>query len=403
MNDDIAKEPERNNNNFLEALSPDERNELHALRKYKREAEQLLLFGVFEFDLYTKEGWWSDGLYALFGYSIEKPVVTLDFFIKHLDPAYKQEAYLMMEKALQGNDHYLTEYDIITKSGERKHIQVIGDKIFNTEGKPIKNKGIVRDITAKHEQKQHLSNAIAELERSNQELEEFAYVASHDLQEPLRKITTFTNMLSSKITEHFDDDARVFMKRIESSAESMRQLIDNLLEFSRISRNEQPFGVVNLNLVIKEVIADLDLKIADTHTEIVADILPSTQGVASLVKQLFNNLISNSIKFRKEGINPIIKITTQPLDKPTQIAVGLPADKAYFQIDVADNGIGFEQQYAERIFKIFQRLHGKGEYAGSGIGLAISKKIVEYHNGFLFANSKLDCGAKFTIYLPIAQ
>lgn len=403
MNEEAIQKRGSKAENDNTALNVDERVELEALRKYRSEAERLLKFGFFEYDLETKKGLWSDGVYRLLGYDTERPPVTLENFTKHLDPAYGHASKLMLEEAWQGNSSYTTEYDIITAANERKHVQVIGDKIFNSDGKPIGNKGIIKDITAKHKQKQHLGNAINELERSNKELEEFAYIASHDLQEPLRKITTFTNMLSSKFAEHIDDDANLYIRRIESSAESMRVLIDNLLEFSRISRNEQPFGIVNLNIVIKEVVADLELKISEAKAEITTGVLPSIQGVAFLIKQLFYNLINNSIKFKKEGVNPVIKISVRPLlDKATQVAAGLPPDKQYFQVDVTDNGIGFEQQYAERIFKIFQRLHGKGAYPGSGIGLAICKKIVEYHNGFLFAVGTAGKGAVFTLYLPAA-
>jgi len=183
----------------------------------------------------------------------------------------------------------------------------------------------------------------------------------------------------------------------------MRLLINNLLEFSRVTKSTQPFTSVNLNFILRQVKTDLELTIEETGTVINAADLPTIEASVTQMNQLFTNIINNAIKFHKPNKNPIIDIRASAITNEEKLAHHLPLRKAYHRITITDNGIGFEEEYATKIFQIFQRLHGKAEYPGSGIGLAICKKIVEHHNGIIFAENIPEQGAQFVIVLPDKQ
>jgi signal transduction histidine kinase len=263
--------------------------------------------------------------------------------------------------------------------------------------------GIVRDVTTTRSLDEAKEQSIRELNRSNQELEEFAYIASHDLQEPLRKITMFTERLKSKLGD-LPDEAEVFMKRIESSSANMKILIDNLLELSRAQHGALVCKSVSLQQIADQVLSDLELKIEETKTRVSCHgILPEVEAVATGIKQLFTNIVSNAIKFRKADQPSEIDIRCVSLDTSHKSDFGLPVDRNYYRIEFQDRGIGFEEIYSDKIFQVFQRLHGRSEYPGSGIGLAICKKIVDNHQGFIFAQSAPGEGSTFTIILPEKQ
>lgn len=248
-----------------------------------------------------------------------------------------------------------------------------------------------------------LENKVRELDRSNKELEEFAYIASHDLQEPLRKITSFSERLKEKLPPNLEPDIQLYLNRMLAATDNMRRLIDNLLEFSRTSRTSEPFVKTDLNEIIAQVKADLELKVEETSTEIVTEKLPVVDAIPIQMRQLFTNLFTNSIKFRQPDKQPHINITCRLLDDDEKDDYHLRGNGNIYHISVIDKGIGFEQEYAMKIFQIFQRLHGKAEYPGSGIGLAICKKIVENHKGEIFATSEPGKGAEFIIIIPESQ
>jgi hypothetical protein len=248
-----------------------------------------------------------------------------------------------------------------------------------------------------------LENKVRELDRSNKELEEFAYIASHDLQEPLRKITSFSERLKEKLPKDLEPDIQLYLNRMLAATDNMRRLIDNLLEFSRTSRTTEPFVKTDLNEIIAQVKADLELKVEETNTEIITEKLPVIDAIPIQMRQLFTNLFTNSIKFKQPDKHPYIKITCRLLDENEKDEYHVRNDGNIYQLSVTDKGIGFEQEFALRIFQIFQRLHGKAEYPGSGIGLAICKKIVENHRGQIFARSEPGEGAEFVIIIPELQ
>lgn len=367
------------------------------------EAESILAFGSFEFHSFEDAGFWSEGMYQLFEYGAERPPVTYSTFLSQLSPDRRKENELKPSAMTPDAQEYTAEWDIVTKKGQAKRVQIIGRRITNAEQQAVKDIGIVRDVTRLRAQETQLQKAVEDLQRSNKELEEFAYIASHDLQEPLRKISTFGGRLLEKYATSLNSDGDLYLSRIMAAADSMRALIENLLEFSRISRIKQPFVPLNLDFVLHQVKEELELNIEEAGVMITADALPVIDASAMQMRQLFSNIINNAIKFRRADIPPEIQIRAHCLTPSEKRNYGLTADKEYIALRFADNGIGFEEEYASRIFQIFQRLHGKADYPGSGIGLAICKKIVDHHGGKIFAESRSGSGACFTIILPEKQ
>jgi signal transduction histidine kinase len=251
---------------------------------------------------------------------------------------------------------------------------------------------VVKTRTAQLEEKNK------ELERRNKDLASFGYAASHDLQEPLRKIQTFNDQLMQ--IQHLKENEKGILFRIRSAAARMKQLIENLLSFSRVDASISLFEFTSLQEILEEVKQDLAEKIQETDAVIETEPLPSLMVVPFQMHQLFTNLLTNAIKFRRKEITPVIKISVRKEIGAAIPEPDLQAEAQYYHICFEDNGIGFDQQYATRIFDIFQRLHGQAEYEGTGIGLAICKKIVENHKGTISASGENNHGARFHIYLP---
>lgn len=247
-----------------------------------------------------------------------------------------------------------------------------------------------------------LSDSNNLLSRSNENLQQFAYIASHDLQEPLRKVQSFGDLLKNQYADQLGEGV-VYLERMQGAATRMSTLIRDLLSYSRIHTRRENTVDVSLNEVVKAVLIDLELTIAKNGADVEAGLLPTISGDASQLGQLFQNLLTNALKFRRQDTSPVIRVTARWIS-----ADSLPAGKqqpansiAYYCIDVSDNGIGFDEKYLDRIFQIFQRLHGKSEYAGTGIGLAVCEKVVTNHGGFISARSEAGQGATFSVYLPI--
>ncbi len=356
-------------------------------------------FGTFEWYFETGECYWSPGIYRMFGMESRGKGPEKGFFDQQIIAADK-DRFDTAAAAVQATGLMDIEVGVETRAGTIRHIHVIG-KVFNN-GMP-KLVGSIRDITAQRAIVHNMNKMVEELNNSNRELEEFAYVASHDLQEPLRKITTFSGWLAAKYNDVLQQDGVKYLERIIAASENMRVLINDLLEFSRISKTIQPFSSVNLKAVLRMVKTDLELVIEETQTHIVAADLPTIEGINLQMKQLFLNIINNAIKFRRPGIPPIIRVSAQELGNAEKLERGLPEHVPHYKIRICDNGIGFEEKYASKIFQVFLRLHGKSEFPGSGIGLAICKKIVEYHHGLIYADGVPKQGACFTIILPATQ
>jgi light-regulated signal transduction histidine kinase (bacteriophytochrome) len=245
-----------------------------------------------------------------------------------------------------------------------------------------------------------VNTTMVELNRSNEELEKFAYVASHDLQEPLRKIQAFGDRLVKKFRDVLGPQGQEYVERMHVSAARMRTLIDDLLNFSRVTTKGQAFAEVDLNKIVADVVSDLEGRLMQTGGEVDVGELPRLHADPPQMRQLFQNLIGNALKFHKPDEKPRVTIRTLDwarvpvgTDPPAPVGVG-------YRIIVEDNGIGFGQEFAERVFELFQRLHGRGHYEGTGIGLAICRKIVQRHGGNIVARSQDGQGASFIIDLP---
>jgi len=249
----------------------------------------------------------------------------------------------------------------------------------------------IEDVTERRFMDKRLADQRRELQRSNEALDEFASVASHDLQEPLRKIMSFGERLNMAAGATLEGEARHHLERMLSAAGRMRKLINDLLAYSQVSTRVQPFVATDLSGVAREVIADLETAVADASGRVELGKLPVIEADGLQMRQLLQNLISNAIKYRRLDTAPIVRVD------------GSSGDGERCVITVVDNGIGFNQEYAEKIFKMFERLHGRGVYEGSGIGLAICRKIVERHRGTIAATSTAGEGATFTITLPVTQ
>ncbi len=252
------------------------------------------------------------------------------------------------------------------------------------------------------ERTRQLEDSVQELKRSNQNLQQFAYIASHDLQEPLRKVQQFGDLLRNQYHSELGEGI-TYIERMQSAAHRMSTLIRDLLSYSRISTQRDNSRPVSLTAIVQIVLQSVDMLIQETNATIQVGNLPQLEGDPSQLEQLFQNLLSNALKFGKPGIAPQIQIRSSWVavaNLPQEIKPHRAA-LAYHKIDVIDNGIGFEEKYLDRIFTVFQRLHGRSEYAGTGIGLAICEKVVANHGGGITARSQPGQGSTFSVYLPV--
>ena len=382
------------------------KEEIETTRELLDETEELLQFGSWAWEISTNIVTWTPGLFTLLEYSPGEVDgrIGLSFYLNHVLEEYQQPFQEILQNALNNKSDFAYEYVIKTNSGVLKNISTKGKLVKDDDGEVLKMLCINRDITALRSFEKEQERNIRELNRSNRDLEEFAYIASHDLQEPLRKISMFTERLKAKFDNTLDKEGELFIERILASANNMRTLIDNLLDFSRANRRSHTLDQVSLKSVLDAVISELELKIEETKAAIsFSGTFPTIEAVTSEMAQLFGNILSNAIKFRKSEGRAEIEVRASKLAKAERHMLGLSSDQNFYKIEVQDNGIGFEPEYSEKIFQIFQRLNGKSEYPGSGIGLAICKKIVEKHNGLIFARSQPEQGATLTVILPEKQ
>lgn len=257
-----------------------------------------------------------------------------------------------------------------------------------------------REIVWQQRTRDELRHYAGRLSQSNHELESFAHIASHDLNEPLRKITAFGSRLREKYSDALGDQGRDYLNRMENAARRMRKLINGLLLYSRVTTKANPFVPVDLNAMVKEVLSDLEVRIQESKGMVEVGELPTLSADPLQMRQLLQNLIGNALKFRREGISPLIRIKSSCTGGNGPRPAGEGCAGAY-QLMIEDNGIGFDEKYAQRIFGVFQRLHGQSEYEGSGIGLSVCKRIVERHGGNITVKSAPDRGATFIITLPV--
>ncbi|MEO6612753.1 MAG: PAS domain-containing protein, partial [Chitinophagaceae bacterium] len=338
-------------------------------------------------------------------------------WLNYTPPEHQVNDHLAIEKAKSMKISPPYEKEIIRTDGKRisvikaraiinkNEIMSVFVDITERKSAELKLKTFAQELETKvKERTAELQTSNEELRQSNMHLDQFAYVASHDLQEPLRKILTFTMRLQDKHADELTPEAKSYITKIEGASGRMRILIQDLLNYSRLLQHETLFKETDLSEILKNVLSDFELLIQEKKAEIKTGQLPTIAGIPLQLNQLFYNLINNSLKFSKKEVPPVISITSRTLsEKEITKYPALDPSISYVEIIFKDNGIGFEQQYAKRIFSIFQRLHDKDTFTGTGIGLALTRKIIENHHGDIFADAKENQGAAFHVILPITQ
>lgn len=331
-----------------------------------------------------------------------------------LHPNDQQRAWEVWRHCVETGDPYEIEYRFRRFDGKYRWFLGRALPLKDETGNILKWYGTCTDIDDQKkstdlleekvkERTMELESQKNELKLSNANLEEFAYAASHDLKEPIRKIRTFSDRLKRNFQGRLLDEDLHYFQRMEKATERMQNLIDDLLEYSHVSTSIDYLDEIDLNKKVTQVLEDLEVEVTEKNAKVVIGPLPVIKGHRRQVQQLFQNLISNALKFSKPNVSPEIRISSTVISGENIYSFELPEgakNKLYNLIKISDNGIGFEQEYAEKIFKMFQRLHGKAEYAGTGIGLAIVRKVIENHKGVIRAESQPGEGATFEVYLP---
>jgi two-component system, LuxR family, sensor kinase FixL len=292
--------------------------------------------------------------------------------------------------------------ETMTHSGEILICEWHSTPLIDADAEVIGTTSLVQNVTERKHAEAELKQFTARLEQSNRELQDFASIASHDLQEPLRKIQAFGDRLRQKYYETLTVEGRDYLERMQNAAQRMQALIHDLLTFSRVTTQAQPFTSTNLNQIVQEVLSDLEVRIQQVNGQIQVAPLHTIDADPTQMRQLLQNLISNALKFHQPDLPPVVQIQTQLVSVLPESAASEPAQLCC-QITVSDNGIGFEEKYLDRIFTVFQRLHSRSEYEGTGVGLAICRKIVERHNGTITAHSIPNQGTCFVVTLPVQQ
>ncbi|MBK6712363.1 MAG: PAS domain S-box protein [Chloroflexi bacterium] len=320
------------------------------------------------------------------GYSEEELCQKTWWDITH--PDFLASGHDYMQQLIQRTiPSYNEELTIAHKSGDTIWVRLNRILLFNADNQPLYLVSDIENITQRKTAEAEINRILAELERSNIELQQFAYVASHDLQEPLRMVTSYLQLLQRRYSGKLDSDADEFIGYAVDGANRMKQLIQDLLSFSRVGTRGKPFEPVEIKVILKEALTNLETSIQETAAQIDHDdLLPTITGDAGQLVQLFQNLLSNAIKFRSEA--------------PPKIHIGVQKQESDWQFSIRDNGIGFDPQFSDRIFIIFQRLHTRANYGGTGIGLAICKKIVERHGGNIWVHSQPNAGTTFYFTIP---
>lgn len=301
------------------------------------------------------------------------------------------------------NEQAVTDVEkvVVTHDGRRRDLLSNGRAILDPHGERLGAVVAFFDITERRRAEEELRRHAAALQNSNRELQDFASVASHDLQEPLRKILAFGDRLRTRYEAALGPDGQDYLARMLNAAGRMSTLINDLLTFSRVTTRAQPFRQVDLSEVARDVVSDLETRVEQTGGRVEVGPLPRIDADPTQVRQLLQNLIGNALKFHRPGVPPVVRVSAE-VGGPERAEPSDP-DGAVCRIAVADNGIGFDEKYLDRIFAVFQRLHGRNAYEGTGIGLAVCRKIAERHHGSITARSSPDGGSTFIVTLPVRQ
>lgn len=373
--------------------------EISYYNESSREMEKVAGLGFLRWSKENNEMLFSENIPKIFGYGIQK-IDQLEELFKNVHPEDLQH----IRHAI--NDIKVSHLQITNlifrifrySDGQLRYLNLNSKKIEENN----RNYWLIiaQDITEQTLSKKEIEQQNRKLENNNKELQSFNYIASHDLQEPLRKIETFISRLEDREAANFSETGQQYFSRIKAASKRMRTLITDLLQLSRTSRTNLVFENSNLNNLLENAIEEHQQAIDDKKAEIIWERLPDLKVIPFQIQQLFGNLISNSLKYSREDTLPKITILSKLVVANKEKILDNHSGNQFYKIVFEDNGIGFSPEYNHKIFDLFTRLHGKTEFEGTGIGLAICKKIAENHHGYLFANGTPDRGATFTIYLP---
>ncbi|WP_103665008.1 PAS domain S-box protein [Gracilimonas amylolytica] len=357
--------------------------------KKLKTAQEIASLGYWELNLKSRDLYWSDEVFRIWGLDPTQEPLVFEDFRNTVHPEDLDAFDAQQSAAISGEEALDIEHRIILPDGTVKWVHEIGKIIHNKKGQPILFEGTVQDITERKKARKALEKLNRDLElhaqelaASNAELEQFAYVASHDLQEPLRMVTSFLTQLDKKYSDDLDERAKKYIHFAVDGAQRMRQIILDLLNYSRLNQDKKQRESVDLNVILEEVKTLERKHIEETGGEIITESLPVVYANPGPIKQVFQNLINNGLKYHKEGASPKVEITYTETD-------------THWEFKVSDNGIGIRKEFQDGIFQIFQRLHTRDEYSGTGIGLAITKKIVERHGGKIWLESEEGKGSTF--------
>ena len=368
-----------------------------------KEAEALANMGSWKWDGSTETMVWSDGLYKILNKQSETFTPSWSSFFENVYPEDRASLDELLKTSIADKEGSTFEYRVEI-NGALRYLSLTSKPRQSNTKSGFDILGTVIDVTDQRMYQAQLEQYTAELKRSNEDLEQFAYVASHDLQEPLRKIRAFGDRLSSRYKKQLDDQGEDYIKRMQSASVRMQSLIEDLLAFSRLAQSKEVFQRIDMNKTMEEVQEDLDSQIKREQAVLKIGKIPFLTGEKIQIKRLFQNLVNNAIKFHKPNEVPVVEVFGKDVkwqEIKKQLGVPMP-DVPYVMISVKDNGIGFDERFNEKIFNIFQRLHGRTEYEGTGIGLAICRKIVTNHKGYITARSKEDVGSEFIVVLPVS-
>jgi PAS domain S-box-containing protein len=322
-----------------------------------------------------------------------------DFFPPAIADEMKKDDRMIMETG----QPVLNQEDLVIRSNDDVlWISTTRVPLLDVEGNCIGLVGVRSDISVRKEAEERLRLAAEQLRRSNLELQDFASIASHDLQEPLRKIQAFGDRLQTKCAPGLGDTGRDYLARMQDAAHRMQILLHDLLTLSRVTSKARPFEPVDLKKIAQGVVSDLEVRIEQTGAVVEIGRIPTIDADPGQMRQLLQNLLSNALKFQSPGVKPVISLSAKVLDNAESLPGAMPGEPIC-QVVVQDNGIGFHEQFNERIFQVFQRLHSRSEYEGTGIGLAVCRKIADRHGGTIAAKSAEGQGSTFIVTLPVKQ
>ncbi|HXB92860.1 MAG TPA: PAS domain-containing protein [Puia sp.] len=368
--------------------------------------------GTYEIDLASDHMITSERFDAIWGIPHS---LTRTQIVDRIHPDDRADRLKAHQESLK-KGHIEYEARIIWPDQSQHWVRIKGALVYDDQGKPITLLGVVQDISEQKQFAEQLTRQVnertIELKRSNDDLLQFAHVISHDLKEPVRKIKVFSNRIKDDLGDALPGKTKSYIDKIQNAAGRMSAMIEGVLTYSSVSSDEEALELVNLNDIVKNIIADLEIPIQQKSAQITSDHLPTIQGVPVLLHQLFYNLLNNSLKFSRPDIPPLIQVTSSSVratstsdrtESSEWPGISDQVGNEMVEIVVSDNGIGFEQAYATRIFDSFTRLHSKDAFEGTGLGLALCKKIVERHGGTISATGARNAGARISIKLPLRQ